>query len=246
MRRMKSVLLVLLTAVLVAAGAVMPYAVSRAQDQYLENQQEVWVFDPVGLRLGNEPKVWPALCLMAGSYDLMGWVGETNLSEEDARNAARVAAAVLEDNGLAVAGISLVSLEHMWGEADLMVSSDVRGLSAVIWIFSWDWVSDESEGFANIYIDDNTGKMVSAIVAAEYMDEPEETYKQMEAWRVFLADYYGLEEVPFLGERKIFEYDEEPELLLERRFLLEFDLGEELGKYKIALDLRYGLAAFNI
>ena len=85
MRRMRGALLVLLTAVLVAGGAMLPYIASLVQDRYLESEVDVWTFDPVGLRLGDEPAVWPALCLMAGECEWLGWNSETNLSEEEAR-----------------------------------------------------------------------------------------------------------------------------------------------------------------
>lgn len=238
--RIKSALLLLLTGLLVIGGAALPWAVSLGQDRYLENQVETWVFDPVGLRLGDEPAVWPALCLMSGGIDLLSWTGETNLQEKDARAAALEAAAALEEAGLAAAGISGISLEDMWVEPNLIVSTDVRGLSAVVWIFNWDW----DGGFCSILIDDSTGKMVQAVVAAGYLEDPEEAYKQMEAWRAFLAGYYGLEEVEYLGDRA-FQSDAEP-AFPERRFILGFDLGEELGKHKIILDLLGELAAFNI
>ena len=81
MRRVRRALLPLLTAVLIAGGAALPYVSAVFQDRRLEGQQEVWSFDPVGLRLGNEPEVWPALAVIAGGYEWLNWDGETNLTE---------------------------------------------------------------------------------------------------------------------------------------------------------------------
>ena len=165
MRRMRGVLLVLLTAVLVAGGAMLPYIASLVQDRYLESEVDVWTFDPVGLRLGDEPAVWPALCLMAGECEWLGWNSETNLSEEEAKAAAREAAVLLEKSGLAEPGVAGVGLDEMWTESVLLVSGGVRGLSAVLWNCSWNVVDSLGNFlFCNLLIDDSTGKLVQVTV----------------------------------------------------------------------------------
>lgn len=256
MRRMRGALLALLTAVLVAGGATLPYIASLVQDRYLESEVDVWTFDPVGLRLGDEPAVWPALCLMAGECEWLGWNSETNLSEEEARAAAREAAALLEKSGLAEPGVSGVGLDEIWTETSLLVSGGVRGLSAVLWSCSWNVVDNLGNFlFCTLLIDDSTGKLVQAIVSGPSFEETEPIYAQMENWRTFLEDYYGLE-VEVLGERTfeqaVYDKGEGAGQALgqgavpERRFILGFDLGEELGRQKVLLDLLEGMTAFNI
>lgn len=256
MRRMRGALLVLLTAVLVAGGATLPYIASLVQDRYLESEVDVWTFDPVGLRLGDEPAVWPALCLMAGECEWLGWNSETNLSEEEARAAAREAAALLEKSGLAEPGVAGVGLDEIWTETSLLVSGGVRGLSAVLWSCSWNVVDNLGNFlFCTLLIDDSTGKLVQAVVSGPAFEETESIYAQMENWRTFLEDYYGLE-VEVLGERAfeqaVYDKGEGAGQALgqgavpERRFILGFDLGEELGRQKVLLDLLAGMTAFNI
>lgn len=256
MRRMRGVLLVLLTAVLVAGGAMLPYIASLVQDRYLESEVDVWTFDPVGLRLGDEPAVWPALCLMAGECEWLGWNSETNLSEEEAKAAAREAAVLLEKSGLAEPGVAGVVLDEIWTETSLLVSGGVRGLSAVLWSCSWNVVDNLGNFlFCTLLIDDSTGKLVQAVVSGPAFEETESIYAQMENWRTFLEDYYGLE-VEVLGERTfeqaVYDKGEGAGQALgqgavpERRFILGFDLGEELGRQKVLLDLLAGMTAFNI
>ena len=109
--------------------------------------------------------------------------------------------------------------------------------------------------FCTLLIDDSTGKLVQAVVSGPAFEETESIYAQMENWRTFLEDYYGLE-VEVLGERT-FEtavYDKGEGAgqtlgrgpVLERRFILGFNLGEELGRKKVRLDLLEGMTAFNI
>lgn len=250
MRRIKPVLLVVLTGLLVVGGAAMPLVVSLGQDRYLESQEEVWTFDPVGLRLGDEPAVWPALRLVAGNYEWLNWDGEMNLAEEDALGAALGIAAEMEKAGLLLPGASQVSTEDMWVERSLLVSGDVQSLSAVIWNISWSYRCEEDgDGFCNLFLDDSTGKMVQVIGSMRPFEEIEQIYACMENWRGFLSDYYGLE-VEVLGERE-FAYDaygasaSTLRPTLERRFILGFDLGEELGKQKLLLDLLSGFGSFN-
>ena len=249
--KIRSALLVLLTALLVVGGAALPWAVSLGQDRYLESQEEVWVFDPVGLRLGDEPAVWPALRLVAGNYEWLNWDGEMNLAEEDALGAALGIAAEMEKAGLLPPGVSQAGMEDMWVERSLLVSGDVQSLSAVIWNISWSYeYGEDAFGFCNMFLDDSTGKMVQFIGSIPPFEETEQIYAQMENWRVFLSDYYGLE-VEVLGERAFEDYDgygaraSTLRPTLERRFILGFDLGEELGKQKILLDLLDGYGSFN-
>lgn len=248
--KIRSALLALLTALLVIGGAVLPWAVSLGQDRYLESQEEVWVFDPVGLRLGDEPAVWPVLRLVAGDYEWLNWDGEMNLAEGDALGAALRSAAEMEEAGLLPPGASRAGTEDIWMERSLLVSGDVQSLSAVVWNISWSYEYGENEaGFCNLLLDDSTGKMVQFIGSILPFGEIEQVYACMENWRVFLSDYYGLE-VEVLGEREfeVDAYGANASILgpaPERRFILGFDLGEELGRQKMLLDLldRYG--SFN-
>ena len=96
MKGRRSALLAVLTGLLVIGGAALPWLVSLGQDRYLMTQEEVWMFDPVGLRLGDEPAVWPALCLMAGPHGWLSWDSETTLQRDDAVQAALAAATAME------------------------------------------------------------------------------------------------------------------------------------------------------
>lgn len=254
MRRMRGVLLVLLTAVLVAGGAMLPYIASLVQDRYLESEVDVWTFDPVGLRLGDEPAVWPALCLMAGPHGWLSWDSETTLQRDDAVQAALAAATAMEKAGLTMPGIAEISAEKVNIGVELAVSGDIRGLSAVLWSFFW--FTDEG-AVCNMFIDDSTGKMVGVVMSTPRFKDREHLYIQMENWRVFLEDYYGLEienveewgetyalydaETPASQSGTSMEMEE-----TERRFALYLELGEELGERRFFLDLMDGVARFNM
>lgn len=254
MKGRRSALLAVLTGLLVIGGAALPWLVSLGQDRYLMTQEEVWMFDPVGLRLGDEPAVWPALCLMAGPHEWLSWDSETNLQRDDVVQAALAAAEAMEKSGLTMPGIARVSEERTDAGAALAVSGDVRGLSAVLW--SVFWFSDE-EAVCNMFIDDSTGKMVGAVVSTPAFKDLEHLYIQMENWRVFLEDYYGLEidSIEEFGEEHAL-YDADTSVNragtslemegMERRFALYLDLGEELGERRFLLDLANEVAGFNM
>ena len=83
MRRIRRALLPLLTALLIAAGAAMPYAACRLQDNQLDGAEERSL-DSVSLTLRQKGGIGETARLMADRYSMVEWSGETAMTEEEA------------------------------------------------------------------------------------------------------------------------------------------------------------------
>lgn len=206
MRVLKRWALPLLALLLTAAGAVLPWVVSGLQDARVERAPETRQFDPVNLTLQKGGGVQETLLLLAGAYSDLEWNGRTNLSGEEAADAAREAVRMLHTAGLYFLppedfeedGLTVSVEPH------ITMSMTESSVSAIVWIC---WVDQLPETW--IFIDDDTGKMVRTFLfdtrAILYDDadanlsvsgwagDPESLTKLAELWRQTLSEYYGIE-----------------------------------------------------
>ena len=224
----------LLAALLTAAGAAGPYMTSAMQDARVEGASEIWAVDPVNLTL-NSGAVQETLRLLAGPTSELEWSGNTHLTPEEAGSAAEEVLRLMEESGLVPLAPS-AALEPdnggyvpVYTEPRLVMSMDESNLSAVVWTCC---VASMPHNW--IFIDDETGKMVQTwLFAADagqtlskavigWTQDPEQTFKTAEQWRVFLSEYYGMEML--LGE-SVREEWEDWEDWYSSLFTLSFDAG---------------------
>ncbi len=224
----------LLAALLTAAGAAGPYMTSAMQDARVEGASEIWAVDPVNLTL-NSGAVQETLRLLAGSTSELEWSGNTNLTPEEAGSAAKETLRLLEERGLVTLVPDSILAPDAGGyvpvytEPRLVMSRDESNLSAVVWTC---WIESMPGNW--IFIDDETGKMVQTFLFAAdpgqtlnkavigWTQDPEQTFKTAEQWRVFLSEYYGMEML--LGE-SVREEWEDWEDWYSSIFTLSFDAG---------------------
>lgn len=197
---MKNVLLVLFTLLLVAAGAVMPAAVSYIQDSCGSILEESRSLDSFSLTLREEADLGRTLKLIAGSDYYVAEVQASEharLSEGQALDASHEVLTELAKHGLLDWIPQELSTPDVWPQA--LVSTD--GTDEIpMWSINW----RNSPGY--IWLDDAAGKAVMISVgcpsySAKYIFnvDSEPIYAQAENWRQFLADYYGTE-VQISGE----------------------------------------------
>lgn len=234
MKKVKRWGLPLLAALLTAAGAAGPYMISAIQDARAAGKSEIWAVDPVNLTL-NSGAVQETLRLLAGPTSELEWSGNTHLTPEEAGSAAEETLRLLAESGLVPLAPS-AALEPdnggyvpVYTEPRLIMSMDESNLSAVVWI-----CCVESMPGNWIFIDDETGKMVRTFLFvtdagqivnqadSSWTQDPEQTFKTAEQWRVFLSEYYGMEML--LGE-SVREEWEDWEDWYSSRFTLSFDAG---------------------
>lgn len=232
MRRLKNALLVLLTLLLVAAGAVMPEAVSYIQDSYGPSLEESRSFDSFSLTLREEADLGRTLELIAGSDY---YIAEDEQSE-DAR---------MTQVDVLAAGEELMKMLIQFGLLGQSVSSLPRihpqtlcandgSVSIPTWTLQWDMP-------ANLYVlmDDASGKaFLISLSCMGYSEKyiakngTEPIYAQAENWRAFLEEYYGTE--VHLADEEWFD--------ISARFALTFPLGTAEDEAEYQLDLHYFFA----
>ena len=229
MKKVKRLVLPLLAALLTAAGAAGPYMISAIQDARAAGKSEIWAVDPVNLTL-NSGAVQETLRLLAGPTSELEWSGNTHLTPEEAGSAAEETLRLLAESGLVPLAPS-AALEPdnggyvpVYTEPRLVMSMDESNLSAVVWTCC---VASMPHNW--IFIDDETGKMVQTwLFAADagqtlskavigWTQDPEQTFKTAEQWRVFLSEYYDMEMLFHESEQKNDNYS--------NVFNLNFDRG---------------------
>lgn len=234
MKKVKRWGLPLLAALLTAAGAAGPYMISAIQDARAAGKSEIWAVDPVNLTL-NSGAVQETLRLLAGPTSELEWSGNTHLTPEEAGSAAEETLRLLAESGLVPLAPS-AALEPdnggyvpVYTEPRLVMSMDESNLSAVVWI-----CCVESMPGNWIFIDDETGKMVRTFLFvtdagqivnqadSSWTQDPEQTFKTAEQWRVFLSEYYDMEMLFSESERE--EWDDEEDWY-SSLFTLSFDAG---------------------
>lgn len=234
MKRVRRYILPLLTLALIAAGAAMPFAVSRSQDRRISDFREDFALNTVELtfRQGGEASI--ALRLIAGEHTSIPWAGKTSLTEDEACAAALEAAAEMDRYGLLPEGaLDYLKSSGQWAEPVLLIGED--GASALAWecYFAGDFS-------CYLRIDDATGKAVHFLVGIQPVSSKEDIQTLYERWSRFLTGYYGIEIVS--GRRVLQEYERSPVYL----FLLQADLKDGLEPCGLELELINDIAVFNI
>ncbi|MBD5162362.1 MAG: hypothetical protein HDT14_10205 [Oscillibacter sp.] len=244
MRRFKRYLLVLVTLLLVATGAAMPFAVSHVQDAR-QVAAEVRPFDSFQLTLKEEADLSRLLgAIASGAY----YINETPDAEDTALTQGLALAAV-EDLLTHLVKYDLLMKETLAQFSDPRVraqtvvpvaytDTETEGAAAALpgpeydafpgdyteedgiptWTVTWNQPSD-----SYIWLDDATGKaiyiQIPSLSGLGKFDGSnayyEEAYAVAEKWRAFLSDYYSTE-VQVANERW---YDDAV------RFGLSFPLG---------------------
>ncbi len=232
MKKVRRLVLPLLAALLTAAGAAGPYMTSAIQDARVAGKSETWAVDPVNLTL-NSGAVQETLRLLAGSTSELEWSGNTNLTSEEAGSAAEEALRLMEESGLVTLVPSVMPDDGgyvpVYTEPRLIMSMDESNLSAVVWI-----CCVESMPGNWIFIDDETGKMVRTLLFvtdagqivnqadSSWTQDPEQTFKTAEQWRVFLSEYYDMEMLFSESEQE--EWEDRGDWY-SSRFTLSFETG---------------------
>ena len=196
MRIVKRCLTVLATLLLVAAGAAMPFAASYMQDAR-QAGSEVWSFDPFRLTLKQEEDVSRVLEMITG---MDYYIAETQhltdarLSEGEALSAAEEILTVLIKQRLLEDPKTWTDFPGPGVWPQTMMAWD-NSIAVPTWVVSWQ--SDTQ--YIHIWLDDVSGKAFMISVPSPPKPNPlpksavENVYIEMEAWRVFLENHYGVE-----------------------------------------------------
>ena len=236
MKRVKQYILPLLTFLLIAAGAAMPFAVSWVQDNRISGLQEKFPLSTVNLKLQQEVGVGPVLRLSSGNCNSIPWEEETTLTAQEAVEAAMAAVAELEAYSLLSPGaIERIRDKESWAEPILLIGED--GSSALVWNCYW---SGDRRDLYLFLIDDATGKAVELVVSSPTPRDTEAAHALFANWNAFLQDYYGME---------IISVKEDSQELDSEGVVFQFSLGADLqdGLEPCELELRMfdGVTTFN-
>lgn len=236
MRGMKRHILPLLTLLLIAAGAAMPFAVSWVQDGRIGALQEDFALNTVNLTFRQDGETSTALRLIAGEYVEVPWSGKTSMTGEEACQAALEAVTEMDRYGLLPEGaLDYLMSVGRWAEPGLVIGED--GTSALVWECYW------AGGDFSCYlmIDDAGGKAVHFLISTQFFLDKADTYTLYELWSRFLTDYYDIE---ILSASRLLQgySEEEPVYLL----LLQSDLKDGLEPCGLELELVDDIAIFNI
>jgi len=205
-KRFGSVLLVLCTLALVAAGAAMPFAASRVQDAR-QSGVEARTFDSFRLTLQQKTDLGQLLRLMTGNEWLdVVEVKNSVLSPLQAIQTARETLDLLYKYGLIdKKTLSAAENPEVYGFA--APETDLRGLAApaapdviyAIWTVSWSdlgihlWLDDASGKASEIYLTDMDWGMEKFDESMGFnAAEEEEFAARLENWRLFMQEYYDL------------------------------------------------------
>lgn len=234
MKRVKQYILPLLTFLLIAAGAAMPFAVSWVQDNRISGLQEEFPLSTVNLKLQQEVGVGPVLRLSSGNCNSIPWEEETKLTAQEAVEAAMAAAVELEAYGLLASGtIERIRDKESWAEPILLIGED--GSSALVWNCYW-----SSEIPCLMWIDDAAGKAVQFLVSCPTPRDTDDAHVLLANWTAFFQEYYGVEIVSVKEESR--NMDSGGTLY---QFIFEVDLQDGLDACELELELFDGMATFN-
>lgn len=235
--RFKNAVLSLLTLALIAAGAAMPYAACRLQDARLVGGAEDRSFGSVSLTLRQEGGVGELARLMAGPYSMVVWSGETAMTGEEALETGMKILEEMKQADLIPAGRLNVLKKLDNGSAiPLLVVSHGGERSGVMWQCCWVLEEDDMMDWY-LLIEDATGLAAEATVGGTYFTYEEDVYRQMDRWRSFFQDYYGIE-IPSVQENAFdggwlwrFFLPFDPQDGLEERCALELDLYDSVASF---------------
>lgn len=192
MRRLKNALLVLFTLLLVAVGAVMPFAASYLQDAR-QTGSETRSFDSFSLTLREEADLGRTLKLVSGSDYYIAEdeeAADARMTKADVLIAAEELMKMLIQYGLVEHTTS--SLPRIWPQT---LCANDGSVSIPTWALQWDMPDS-----LYVLMDDAVGKaFLISLPCMGYSEKYlakngwEPIYAQAENWRMFLADYYGTE-----------------------------------------------------
>ncbi|MDE7245712.1 MAG: hypothetical protein K2O18_17305 [Oscillospiraceae bacterium] len=248
-------LLLLLALALTAGGALLPYAVSYAQDRHVEAQSEARSFEPVRLTLLEDNSV---MTLLEKLPECLGtsWDGETHLTvKPGVITAARDTVSAMTGAGLIQAyaqkyplnrelleGMDLDRLYDLCDAFPMLMVGD-GDFSAVVWVCYWHM------GFEGVFVfDDASGKLISASVnfderssfnfAQAGMVDSELFTMLAYEWRDFFAAYYGIGDISVTVNQQTDGFVPE--------FLLQFKPGNGQPGFQVPLVFYgSGWVAFN-
>lgn len=195
----------ILTLLLVALGAAMPWLASLAQDVRIGKLQEDLELNTVSLTLLQDNGLEQTLRIASSAPVTIPWEGGTALTEDEVFQAADEALNEMYSFGLLQKrGMQILSKVGMTAEPCLMVAEN--GGSALVWNCCW---ADEDMAFCTITVDDASGKAVQLHLSslAETGNAPpsqtmggvtmystnsiENCWVLMDVWASFLQYYYN-------------------------------------------------------
>ena len=236
MKRVKQYILPLLTFLLIAAGAAMPFAVSWVQDNRISGLQEEFPLSTVNLKLQQDIGVSPALRLISGECSSILWEEETQLTKQEAVDAGMTAVQKMTDLGLLFIGDQeMVKSAEGRAEPILLIGED--GSSALVWNCYW---SGDRRDLYLFLIDDATGKAVELVVSSPTPRDTEAAHALFANWNAFLQDYYGMEIISVKEDSQ--ELDSEGVVF---QFSLGADLQDGLALCELELRMLDGVTTFN-
>lgn len=231
MRRLKSALLVLVTLLLVAAGAAMPGVAAYVQDAYGLSRQEDRSFDSFSLTLREETDLGRTLRLIEGSDYYIEEAQQADgvrMTRAEVLTAAEELMKMLIQFGLLEQ--TAAGLPTIWPQT---LCANDGSVSIPTWSLSWSMPDPSSDFY--VWLDDASGKaflisLPSVGYSTSYIikNGTEPVYVQAENWRAFLEEYYGTEVT--LADEMWFDYS--------AHFTLTFLLGtaENEAEYRLVLD----------
>lgn len=86
MRRTRDILMILLAAVCVVSGALLPQVAAGLQDHQLRQSGEIRTLDTVQLLLRQELSPVQTLALLSGTYTKISWDSGTRLTRQEAES----------------------------------------------------------------------------------------------------------------------------------------------------------------
>lgn len=234
MRTIKRYLLPLLTVLLIIVGAAMPLIVSKMQDSRINNLREEFPLSTVNLRLQQDIGVSPALRLISGEYNSILWEEETQLTKQEAIDAAMTAVKKMEDLGLLFIG-NQETVKSAEGRAEPILLIGEDGSSALVWNYYWN-----SEIPCLMWIDDAAGKAIQFLVSSPSPRDTDDAHALFANWTVFFQEYYGVEIVSVKEESRSMDSGG-----ILYQFIFEADLQDGLDVCELELELYDGMATFN-
>lgn len=228
MRRLRRWRLPVLTLLLMAAGAAMPWAVFRAQDVYGENRQEERRLDSFSLTLREETDILSRTLriIQDGNYSMSDWAPSAKLTEEEALGAVQEVMELMADFGLVEPWVP-ENMANFQASLGAVASIEDEGTSATMWMV---YSENPLDGYNYFFwLDDASGKVLLVSVPIAHMEPMEDLYILMERWRQFIEVYYGVE-ISKIGEEW---YD----VCVE--FYLPFQLTEAEEPLQMKLSLYY-------
>lgn len=192
MKKLSKWLPFFLAALLVIAGAALPYGAFWIQNALAEGKTETRKLSAVRLSVQEDQRIGQILQMRPDQSLQMKWDGTTNLTAQEVENSVKEAAGKMSRAGL------LESAEVADGEAIayLYVSEKDWQISAIVWQYIW--IDGEKRCYANV--DDASGKLLgllhgeSEYDGAEMADQlpMEELEPLAHKWIAFCKDYYGI------------------------------------------------------